>query len=141
MSSIYLVCGVPGSGKTWVLNQINVLNVKVIHHDDYLDYSPEKYAMLLVEALKTHDKVVADCPLFISAIIATINDINISIKPIFIIEDAHTIKTRYEQREHRSIPKQHLSRIPTLVKRAQEYKAFMGTSEQVLNKLKEYLSI
>ena len=136
---IYIVCGVPGSGKTWVLSHLEKVSkdtssrVSFVHHDDFIG-RPDAFRS---EILRWHlggDHVVADCPLQVRGLLATISAI-----PVFVIPDPVITAAQYEYRERRAIPKQHLGRIPHMRKLASDYGAFVGDSTNVLKHLKEVL--
>jgi len=135
MQSLYIICGVPGSGKTWVCTQLQN-RFAYIKHDDYVN-NRIGFIQALVHALETSEiPVVTECPFKISEVTEGLTTLNI--KPILYLinESEDTISNRYRTRENKIIPKQHL----TNAKRYAEDKnrwAFIGTSEEVLNKLSE----
>jgi hypothetical protein len=138
MQPIYLICGVPGSGKSWCINQLKS-KFEVLEHDTFIGYLPkDAYCRALIKLAKIADKpILGDCPFMISVLIEALIAKGADVRPYFIIELPHIVKSRYESRELKTIPKQHITRIATVVERAAQYKAPKGTSKEVLEMLKK----
>lgn len=135
---IFLVCGVPGSGKTWVLKHFT----NVIHYDAHFSTPRLEYAKRIVKQYKdTTSFVVADCPLGISEIMNELLRSKVPVTLCAIIEAPEVVTLRYFQREGKSIPKQHLSRIKTIVDRCIQYKGVRGTSQQILEYIQTQLNM
>lgn len=136
---LYILVGTPGSGKTWVMDRLGD-KYHTIHHDDPANgglKGESGYIETIVKAVKTSDKtVVAEKPFSLSKLKDPLEALGIKVKPIFILETPETTTKRYEDREGKSIPKGHLTRIDTYRQRAKDLKAFSGTSEEVLDFLK-----
>ena len=131
--NIVLICGTPGSGKTWICNQLKD-KYFYIPHDDYIG---KDYGWALIKKSRSIDKpILGEAPFQISELIRRLQNSGATVKPYFIIEDSETTKTRYEDREKKPIPQGHLTRIETLKKRAKEYRAPYGTSSEILEMLK-----
>lgn len=131
---IYLVIGTPGSGKSWVCNQLKD-KFEYIPHDSY----PKLMEYLnLAKSLADNgaDPVLIETPFSVSMILGPLDKAGYDVTPVFILEDEETVSNRYEARENRPIPEGHLTRIQTYRERAHELQAFSGTSEEVLNYLK-----
>lgn len=129
---IYLIIGAPGSGKSWVCNQLK----------DQFDYIPhDEYKIGYIEEIVKRAKIASkllliETPFSISKVVDPLNLAGFSPVPVFIIETPEITSKRYEAREGKPIHQGHLTRIETYKKRAKELKAFQGTSEEVLNYLK-----
>ncbi len=136
---IYLVCGVPGSGKTWVLSHFK----DTLHYDQHFNTPRKVYSDKIIkqQRLNPFKDVVADCPLGISEIVAYIRAEGQDIEPVFIINTPAIISQQYLKREGRPIPKQHLGRINTMITRAKQYGSYQGTSDAVLQYLKERVRV
>lgn len=133
MLKIFLVIGVPSSGKSWVCEQLSDL----FHYVPNDDYIGEDYGAALIKAAHVAAlPVLAEAPFGISELKERLEAEEIEVVPVFIIEEDDILAERYEAREHREIPKGHLSRQRTYVTRAEEYGAFSGTSEEVLEHLR-----
>lgn len=136
MQPIYLLIGVPGSGKSWVSAQLT--NFHYVHHDGYIGHinQPKEYVFGILDALKTATKpILAEAPFSISQIKDPLEERGLKVIPVFILEHPHVLHQRYMNREGRNIPQGHLTRQETYRKRAMEWKAFMGTSSDVLKYL------
>lgn len=133
MQTVYLVIGVPGSGKTWLCRQ---LGHKFDHvpHDDYI--GPKQhgvYAKAITEKAKTAQRpILAEAPFSISEIKLPLEAANVKVVPVFVIETPEVLNERYRRREHRLLPMGHLTRQVTYINRCTELKAFRGTSSEVL---------
>lgn len=140
--NIWLVCGVPGSGKTWVCEQLQD-RFHYVAHDQYiapkaLKESPigRHKAALIKAALKEVKPIIGEVPFMMSIMINELRAAGMTVHPVFVLENEGTVRTRYEKREKKPIPKQHITRIKTVGLRAKEYGFFSGTSEEVLRYLK-----
>lgn len=136
---IYLVVGVPGSGKSWVCEQLTQ-QFEYVHHDGFIGHiaQPQVYVAAILEKAETASKpLLTEAPFSISSIKDPLEEAGYSVTPVFIIEEPEVLSSRYFGREGREIPKGHLSRMNTYAERAEEWGAFRGTSSQVLEFLKE----
>jgi hypothetical protein len=140
MQPIYLICGVPGSGKTHCC-----LGVK-----DHFDYVPQEkyitkdrsvspialYKAALMKAARESDRpVMGEVPFMISIMIQELQQAGHDVRPVFVIEPEHVVKRRYEAREKKPIPKGHLTRVATVRQRALNLGIFYGSSDDVLSYL------
>ncbi len=130
---IYLIIGVPGSGKSWVSAQLEQ-RFNVVRHDDYIG---EDYARALAEADGQDKPVLGELPFGITEIKTKLETKGYEVVPVFILEDTNTLTKRYQEREGKDIPRGHLTRQETYRQRAKEYRAYSGTSLQVLEHLKQ----
>ena len=134
--TIYLVVGTPGSGKTWVCDQLKDQFTHV-PHDEYMKAKGNAYIDAgMSKALMSNKPILMETPFSVSKIVEPIQAKGFQIIPVFIIEDYGTTAKRYKAREGRDIPEGHLTRIDTYRERAEELRAFSGTAEQVLAYLK-----
>lgn len=134
---VYLVVGCPGSGKSWVCDQLKD-QFHYVHHDLYMDMTGPVYVHEIIKAATTSDKpVLAEAPFSISKTKDPLEAHGIKVIPVFIAEDPEVITDRYKNREKKPIPKGHLTRQNTYAQRAKLWKAFSGTSSEVLAHLKQ----
>lgn len=134
MAKIHLLVGVPASGKSWVSDQLKD-KYEVIEHDLYR-LKPAYISALLSAASKGSNKpILANTPFGMSEIQASLVANGHKVNPVFILESPDTLQTRYKARAGQDIPKGHLTRQETYRQRADETKAFKGTSQDVLNHL------
>lgn len=126
---IYLVVGVPCSGKSWVCEQLGELYAYV-RHDDFIggNYVNE----IIGEARQSTKPVLCETPFSMSQIMEPLQSAGFDVEPVFIIEDPKTLRERYQAREGKEIPKGHLTRQETYKYRAVELGASGGTSAEVL---------
>ena len=130
---IYLLVGVPGSGKSWVCNQLKD-KFEYLAHDDYIGMPYAKHASA---SARTGTKpVLIETPFSISQLKNPLEVSGNKVIPVFIIESEDVLKDRYYKRDKKLIPTGHLTRMKTYAERAKEWNAFMGTSQEVLEYLK-----
>lgn len=136
MKKAYMVIGCPGSGKSWVCDKLKDL-FHYVHHDLYIGMAGGTYVQeILKEAKKATKPLLIEAPFSISQIKDPLEQAGLEITPVFIQEDHKTISSRYSARDKKEIPKGHLTRQETYRQRAISWKAFQGTSSQVLEHLK-----
>lgn len=127
MNPIYLLIAVPGSGKSWVANQLT--HFEYIPHDDH----KTGYLEAILKRAETANKpLLVETPFSISKLRDPLIAAKFNVIPVFIIESVEVTKERYLAREGKEIPKGHLTRIETYKERAKELNAFSGTSYEVL---------
>lgn len=128
--TVYLICGVPGSGKTWVAKQLR-------DQFTYVPYDDHRKAGI-VSALKAKrglSPLVTECPFGESELKAELEKAGFDVRPYFITEDTETIQARYEDREGKPLDQRAVTRSKTIGARAREWGAPSGTSAQVLKML------
>lgn len=133
---IYLVVGVPGSGKSWVCDQLKD-KYNYLKHDDYMKDTPGYIRDAARLAADSEKPVLIETPFSVSQTGGKLLEMGYRVIPVFILESEVTTAERYFKREGKDIPKGHLTRIQTYRERCEEYNAFGGTSEQVLEHLKK----
>lgn len=128
---IYLLCGVPGAGKTWCIER---LGDKFIHipHDSY---THDKIVRLACE-YQDHQYVIIDCPFDERRLRAQLERRALSVTPVFILERPSVIEARYFQREKKMPSANVLTRAVTIKKKIEEWGAVYGTSEEMLDYLR-----
>ena len=131
---IYIVCGPPASGKSWVCEQLSK-SFSYVPHDEYQD--TKHYAKELIDAKKSDwpNKILGDCPFAERPLKEALESLGEKAEFYFIVETPEVLSERYKERG-KPIPKGHLTRLNSMPARAKEWGAFHGTSEQVLEKLK-----
>lgn len=136
MQIVYLVVGCPGSGKSWVCEQLTEL-FEYVHHDLYIKMTGSAYVDAILEAADHSTRpILAEAPFSISKTMEPLEEAGCTVVPVFIVEDPEVISDRYLAREGKNIPPGHLTRQRTYAERAAEYNAFTGTSDEVLVHLK-----
>jgi len=130
---IYMVVGVPASGKSWVCSQL-ADEFFYVAHDAFMDTN--KYLEAIRIGMQMASKpLLIETPFSVSQILEPLQKRGYRVHPVFIIESDKTLETRYRTRENKPIPTQHLSRQRTYAERAQKLQAFSGTSGDVLRYL------
>lgn len=142
---IYLLIGVPGTGKSWVAERAGDA-YQLVEHDAHIgaeDHNAE-YVDAILKAWESSKKpLLAEAPFSISQIKEPLERAGARVIPVILYEDRHTLAERYEKDPKRSgkpIPKGHLSRMETFRRRQSEYNAFMGNSSEVLEYLKQQVA-
>lgn len=129
---IYMVIGCPGSGKSWVCNQL-ADRFEYMKHDDY----PNHTAYVSAISLRNNTKpLLIETPFSVSQIKESLEKKGFVIVPVFIQEHPDVVRQRYREREGKEIPAGHLSRQNTYAERATAWQAYSGTSAQVLDYLR-----
>src|SRR3981189_320255 len=119
MKQIYMVIGCPGSGKSWVCEQLKNL-YDYVPHDNYLMGS--KSTSLYIEAIIAMQKgarkpLLIETPFSVSQIKDPLEKRGLRITPVFIQEHPDVIRKRYRERDGTDIPAGHLSRQTTYAER------------------------
>lgn len=129
MKKLYLLCGVSGSGKSYVCNRM-AHKFTYVSHDLYKDTLIDA----VVNASKRTEKaLLVDCPFGETKLREDLTAQGFDVIPLFIIESPEIVSKRYFAREKKPITKSALTRASTIVNRADEWKALKGTSDQMLN--------
>lgn len=159
---IYLVGGVSGAGKSWACRQVTEKFHYIPHDrcwahpernswdpsqtwaagmgDDscYLPGAKSTHLEVLLEAAFIAERpILTECPFGERPLREALEEAGIPVVPVFVIEDPEVVAERYENREGEPLPKAAHTRARTIVGRAQEWGAFYGTSDEVLEHLRE----
>jgi hypothetical protein len=134
MAKIYLLVGVPGSGKTWVANQLKD-KYSVLAHDDFKNTN--NYIRSIIEYDKASLKpIIVETPFSMSQILEPLDAAGLDVTPVIIYDTPKQIAEQYFNREKKDIPQGHLTRNETYYMRAHNHGYFIGNSFQVLEHLK-----
>ena len=137
MKTCYLVVGCPGSGKSWVCDQVKHL-FTYVHHDLYIGMAGDNYVDAIKDASEDAEKpLLIEAPFSISKIKEPLEAEGFEVIPVYLQDDHDTISKRYEAREKKQIPKGHLTRQNTYLGRAKAFGHFHGKTEEVLEHLKD----
>jgi hypothetical protein len=137
MKKIYMVIGCPGSGKSYVCDKVKD-KFTYVHHDLYIGMAGGTYVKEIMKASEKANKpLLIEAPFSISQIKEPLEKSGYQVVPLFIQEKHHVISERYKNRENKDIPKGHLTRQETYRHKAKEWGSFTGTSDEVLNHLKD----
>ena len=160
--TLYLVCGVSGSGKSWASRQV-AGKFHYIPHDRcwvhptkkswdpaavwaadlgdesrYLPGAKSNHLEVLVAASKVADRpLLTECPFAERELKEGLEKAGLRVVPVFVVEVPSVVAKRYQQREGKPCPQAALTRAASIRKRALEWRAFHGTSTEVFEYLKE----
>lgn len=134
---IYLVIGVPGSGKSYCCEKV-ADKFEYVHHDGFIFLKqPGAYVRAVLDAAaKATKPLLIEAPFSISETVNPIVAAGYEVRHVFIIEPREVVAMRYLRREGKHIPKGHLTRMDTYAERAKAMATFAGTSSEVLEYLK-----
>jgi gluconate kinase len=153
MTTIILVCGVQGSGKSWVCRQLG-WKYRYIPHDrcwshpfaspregDDVEWGPPgskstHLETLIAAARKRGHTILTEAPFGERALRDELTKAGAVVRLVFITEDAATLEKRYRQREGKKLPPGVISRAAGLKERAVAWGCYHGTSNEVLAHLK-----
>lgn len=129
---VFLICGVSGSGKSWVCRQLsNKFNY--IPHDEHFN---DDLAKVLSE--KDNGKpFITECPFGERVLKSQLEWAGFKVRPYFVYEKPFTVYKRFIEREGKEPSKAVMTRAATIKKRIDEWKAPHGSSEELLKMLKE----
>lgn len=137
MQPVFLICGVPGSGKSWVCRQLAGQARYIPHDENYKNHAE----VIIRTASMSIRKIITESPFAERELREKLESAGVKVYPYFVIEEPDLIKERYEKREGKPFPKNNCTRAKTIVNRAMEWKAPFGTSTRVLEMLKnEFIS-
>lgn len=133
MQPVYIVCGVSGSGKSWVCRQL-MDKFAYVPRDQYFN----THARVVLQTARVAQKpVITECPFGERVLKEDLEKWGVKVNPYFIVERVEVVRARYEAREKKKIPKAALTRAETILNRVHEWNAPFGTSEQIFQKLGE----
>jgi shikimate kinase len=132
MQPVYLICGVSGSGKSWVCRQLQDQYAYLAHDLHYEDHVAATHT-LAKHAIRP---VLTECPFGERVTREQLEVLGVKVIPVFVIEPVHIVRKRFEEREKRELPKNVATRAMTIIDRAREWGAFYGSSDDVLTHLR-----
>jgi hypothetical protein len=141
---IVLLVGCPGSGKTWVANQLQDL-YDHLPHDDYQDsiarYIKDISRLVRLSGIynagaEQPKPILIETPFSVSKIVGPLAELGLYPTCVYIVDNKALVEERYYRREGKTIPLGHLTRMDTYESRAQEQGAFYGPPDKVLAHLK-----
>jgi len=105
-----------------------------VPHDAYFNTHSE---VVIQTARLCKKPVITECPFGERLLRADLEKNGCKVIPYFVIEKPEVVKARYEKRESKPLPASAFTRASSIVNRALEWQAPMGTSQQILTKLEE----
>lgn len=132
---LFLICGSPGSGKTWVCTRAATFGFNYVPHDDHINGD---LIGALKEAAEENSKpLLTECPFGERQLKADLEAAGFEVKPIFVFEPLSVVSQRYKSRTGKELTQAMKTRAVTIKKRIDEWEAPHGSSEQVLQYLKD----
>lgn len=130
---IYLVVGVPASGKSWVCEQLQD-RMRYVHHDLYVGMSGPQYVLALASAREQEGSrpVLGEVPFSVREVVEPLVAHGLVVEPVYIIEPPSVLAARYFLREAKSLPDGRIKQEMTYLERARASGAFHGTAAEVL---------
>jgi gluconate kinase len=153
MQPVVLVCGVAGAGKSWICRQLKD-DYYYLPHDrcwshptaapgigDDVPWGPPgskstHFADVLAAAKNASKTVLTEVPFGERQLKEDLEAAGVTVQPVFVVEDGKTITQRFMAREGSMPSKGVMTRLAGLQARAQNWRAFWGTSDEVLSYLK-----
>lgn len=131
-NKVYLICGVSGSGKTWVCKQLTDKFTYVPHDQHYRDQVDA-----VLKASSPSRPVITECPFAERILKQQMEEKGLEVTPFFVITAPDKVAEQYFAREGKKVGKNVYTRASTILNRAIEWSSFHGTAEEVLKKLRE----
>lgn len=130
MKTVYLIVGVPGSGKSTICQNL-ADKFTYVPHDDY---NERIYPSILLTNTTSEKPVLGEIPFGLSKIQESLEEQDVKVIPVFLFESEATLLDRWKARglSNPSTIKGHLTRQRTYRERAEQLGAFAGSSDQVL---------
>lgn len=134
---IYLVAGVPASGKSWLCRQLTG-QFDHVAHDDYIgkDYVGE----ITKRGHAAGKPLLIETPFSVSKIREPLQQSGFDVTTLYVQEKSAELARRYKERAGLNLPTGHLTRQETYAQRAKTEGAFIGSSTDVLNRLRGFKS-
>ena len=153
MARVVLVCGVQGSGKSWVCRQLTKDYVYIPHDRCWshptakpstgLDPKwgpPGSVSTHLTELLKAAGRggkaVLTEAPFGETRLRDALTAAGVRVEAVFIAESPATLARRLQEREGRELSRDVLARAARIHEKASRWGAFAGTSDEVLRYLR-----
>jgi len=96
---VYLICGVPGSGKTWVCEQLRDDFIYVPHDIYFTEYLPDVMLRHVEEYGDRRQAYVTECPFGERIAREQLEAAGFEVRPFFVIEEPDVVAQRYSKRE------------------------------------------
>jgi hypothetical protein len=124
------LCGVPGSGKTWIATKLRD-KFMYIPHDEYPVGS--YYEAIGIAATMSSRPILAEAPFRISILIQQPHKLGLTVITHYLRLSPNVIISRYEARDRKPFPKQHLTNLVKYNKRDWDSS---GSPEEILEYLR-----
>lgn len=135
MHPVYMVCGIPAAGKSWVCEQLTH-KFTYVPNDDYIGRRGAQIHAIM-RAAEGPKPVLIDCPFAEREYRAQLEGMGLTVHPYFIITPAEVAAERYESRGNGPLAKSQVTRATSIINRAEEWGAPRGSSAQILSMLRD----
>lgn len=139
--TVYMLVGVPASGKSWVAEQLKH-KFTYLPHDAHINKqggSGSQTALYLKEIMgnlvKSKKPILIETPFSMSILLDPLTKAKVKVIPVFVIEKPEVLVSRYTARGGADYPQSHLVRQETYKSRIPPFRAFSGTSQEVFDYL------
>lgn len=132
---IYLICGVPGAGKTWVCERLTEA-FQYIPHDKHFVFADLVQAIRQAVAVDPRMPIITECPFAERELREKLINLGFIVIPYFVVEKPEVVAQRYQAREKKPASKASITRASSIGIRAMEWGAPFGTSVAILDLLK-----
>jgi predicted pyridoxine 5'-phosphate oxidase superfamily flavin-nucleotide-binding protein len=107
-----------------------------VENDRHLGESKWALANRCKSCLATIDRpVIIDVPFAEREMRSELENLCMEVVPVFIVEQPHIVRRRYEARGRMETPQNIITRCTTIADRAKEWGAYQGTSQEILKYL------
>lgn len=134
---IYFLTGVPATGKSWIMDQLD--QFQVFQHDKYIDKDNELIRKIKAASFK-ESPIVTNRPFLSGVFIDQLKRIGFDVEEILVTAPLHIIEHRYMARPARKPYLPVFKANHARYERTPNRFVFKGTSDQVLNWLKRKVS-
>ncbi len=134
--AVILLCGVPASGKTWVIKRLKD-RFATVENDQYIAHGKNYLSDVVEHAARGKLPVIVDCPFGEREFKVALESRGLEVYPFFIVESPLVIAQRYQVREGKPASKNILTRADSIGARAEEWGVPHGTSDEILEHLRE----
>jgi len=131
---IYVLVGVPASGKSWVCSQLR----EQYHHLAHDEYARDAYVAALKSAAQGNRPILAEAPFNAADLVAKLRMSAIPTEQILVTAPLNTITARYYERNGKDYPANFRTNHGRYEADSSRF-WFSGTSSQVVDKLKGLL--
>jgi hypothetical protein len=138
--TVILLVGVPAAGKSWTSEQLTD-KFDYVHHDLFINMTGNAYLRAIIERSKTATRpLLVEAPFSISQTKDPLEERGFRVYPVFLFEEESVLRARWKTRGMNADAtiRGHLTRQRTYRERARETGAFIGSSAQVLQYLKNF---
>lgn len=131
MQNVYLLFGVPCSGKSWVISHLPRTCYRYVSHDA----SSSRTSLVRTCAMEAAGDrpVIVDCPFDERNLRFDLENAGLSVIPVCVLAPAPVVNRRYMARNGVPAPANVLTRATTIHQKVDEWVCYAGESDEILN--------